>query len=126
MARTTKRSKKTNKKTKKSDKEKNKNNGKEKEEKKKKEQREKKPIKAENVLKEKNKLEKTFTLTVPGIPTLRAGDLVKIDKNTTGIAGIFEVKSINHNFSKKYSFFGNAVYFMSLTLNLVEELEESE
>ncbi len=115
MARTTKRNTKTNKKTNKSEKEK-----------KQKKQREKKPIKAENVLKEKNKLEKTFTLTVPGIPGLRAGDLVKIDKNTTGIDGIFEVKSVTHNFNRKYSFYGVAIYFMSLTLILVEELKESE
>ena len=92
----------------------------------KKKQKEKKPIKAANVLKEKNKLEKTFTLTVPGIPILRAGDLVSIPKNSTGIAGIFEVKSVNHNFSQKYSFFGINIYFMSLTLELVKELESEE
>ena len=57
---------------------------------------------------------------------LRAGDLVKIDKNTTGISGIFEVKSVNHNFSRKYSLLGSVVYFMSLTLNFVAELAESE
>lgn len=91
-----------------------------------KKQKEKKPIKASNVLKEKNKLEKTFTLTVPGIPVLRAGDLVSIPKNSTGIAGIFEVKSINHNFSQKYSFYGIKIYFMSLTLELVKELESEE
>lgn len=92
----------------------------------KKKQKEKKPIKAANVLKEKNKLEKTFTLTVPGIPILRAGDLVSIPKNSTGIAGIFEVKSVNHNFSQKYSFYGVNIYFMSLTLELVKELESEE
>ena len=92
----------------------------------KKKQKEKKPIKASNVLKEKNKLEKTFTLTVPGIPILRAGDLVSIPKNSTGIAGIFEVKSVNHNFSQKYSFYGVNIYFMSLTLELVKELESEE
>lgn len=92
----------------------------------KKKQKEKKPIKAANVLKEKNKLEKTFTLTVPGIPILRAGDLVSIPKNSTGIAGIFEVKSVNHNFSQKYSFYGINIYFMSLTLELVKELESGE
>ena len=92
----------------------------------KKKQKEKKPIKAANVLKEKNKLEKTFTLTVPGIPILRAGDLVSIPKNSTGIAGIFEVKSVNHNFSQKYSFYGINIYFMSLTLELVKELESEE
>lgn len=92
----------------------------------KKKQKEKKPIKASNVLKEKNKLEKTFTLTVPGIPILRAGDLVSIPKNSTGIAGIFEVKSVNHNFSQKYSFYGINIYFMSLTLELVKELESEE
>ena len=92
----------------------------------KKKQKEKKPIKAANVLKEKNKLEKTFTLTVPGIPVLRAGDLLSIPKNSTGIAGIFEVKSVNHNFSQKYSFFGINIYFMSLTLELVKELESEE
>ena len=92
----------------------------------KKKQKEKKPIKAANVLKEKNKLEKTFTLTVPGIPILRAGDLVSIPKNSTGIAGIFEVKSVNHNFSQKYSFYGIKIYFMSLTLELVKELESEE
>lgn len=92
----------------------------------KKKQKEKKPIKAVNVLKEKNKLEKTFTLTVPGVPVLRAGDLVKIPKNSTGIAGVFEVKSVNHNFSQKYSFYGMRIYFMSLTLNLVADLEENE
>jgi hypothetical protein len=91
-----------------------------------KKQKEKKPIKATNVLKEKNKLEKTFTLTVPGIPILCAGDLVSIPKNSTGIAGIFEVKSVNHNFSQKYSFFGINIYFMSLTLELVKELESEE
>jgi PREDICTED: hypothetical protein len=91
-----------------------------------KKQKEKKPIKAANVLKEKNKLEKTFTLTVPGIPILCAGDLVSIPKNSTGIAGIFEVKSVNHNFSQKYSFFGINIYFMSLTLELVKELESEE
>nr|DAJ77141.1 MAG TPA: protein of unknown function (DUF5048) [Bacteriophage sp.] len=91
-----------------------------------KKQKEKKPIKASNVLKEKNKLEKTFTLTVPGIPILRAGDLVSIPKNSTGIAGIFEVKSVNHNFSQKYSFYGIKIYFMSLTLELVKELESEE
>ena len=91
-----------------------------------KKQKEKKPIKAANVLKEKNKLEKTFTLTVPGIPILRAGDLVSIPKNSTGIAGIFEVKSVNHNFSQKYSFYGVNIYFMSLTLELVKELESEE
>ena len=92
----------------------------------KKKQKEKKPIKAANVLKEKNKLEKTFTLTVPGIPILRAGDLVSIPKSSTGIAGIFEVKSVNHNFSQKYSFYGVNIYFMSLTLELVKELESEE
>lgn len=92
----------------------------------KKKQKEKKPIKASNVLKEKNKLEKTFTLTVPGIPILRAGDLVSIPKNSTGIAGIFEVKSVNHNFSQKYSFYGINIYFMSLTLELIKELESEE
>ena len=92
----------------------------------KKKQKEKKPIKAANVLKEKNKLEKTFTLTVPGIPILRAGDLLSIPKNSTGIAGIFEVKSVNHNFSQKYSFYGVNIYFMSLTLELVKELESEE
>ena len=91
-----------------------------------KKQKEKKPIKASNVLKEKNKLEKTFTLTVPGIPVLRAGDLVSIPKNSTGIAGIFEVKSVNHNFNQKYSFYGIKIYFMSLTLELVKELESEE
>lgn len=91
-----------------------------------KKQKEKKPIKAANVLKEKNKLEKTFTLTVPGVPVLRAGDLVNIPKNSTGISGIFEVKSVNHNFSKKYSFYGINIYFMSLTLELVKELESEE
>ena len=91
-----------------------------------KKQKEKKPIKASNVLKEKNKLEKTFTLTVPGIPILHAGDLVSIPKNSTGIAGIFEVKSVNHNFSQKYSFYGIKIYFMSLTLELVKELESEE
>ena len=91
-----------------------------------KKQKEKKPIKPSNVLKEKNKLEKTFTLTVPGIPILRAGDLVSIPKNSTGIAGIFEVKSVNHNFSQKYSFYGIKIYFMSLTLELVKELESEE
>ena len=89
-------------------------------------QKEKKPIKASTILKEKNKLEKTFTLTVPGIPILRAGDLVSIPKNSTGIAGIFEVKSVNHNFSQKYSFYGIKIYFMSLTLELVKELESEE
>ena len=92
----------------------------------KKKQKEKKPIKAANVLKEKNKLEKAFTLTVPGIPILRAGDLVSIPKNSTGIAGIFEVKSVNHNFSQKYNFYGVNIYFMSLTLELVKELESEE
>lgn len=120
--RKTRRSEKTEKKSKKI----KKKSSKKEEKKGKKKQKEKKPIKAENVLKEKNKLDKTFTLTVPGVPTLRAGDLVKIDKNPTGIAGIFEVKSVNHNFSSKYSFFGAVIYFMSLTLNLVEELTESE
>ena len=70
-------------------------------EKSKKKKREKKPIKAQNLLEEKNKLERTFTLAVPGIPVLRAGDLVKIEKNATGITGVFEVKSVNHNFSQK-------------------------
>ena len=90
----------------------------------KKEKREKKPIKAQNLLEEKNKLERTFTLAVPGIPILRAGDLVKIEKNATGITGIFEVKSVNHNFSQKYSISGINIYFMSLTLEFVEEIKD--
>ena len=118
MAKNTKRNKKSSKSSSKKD---NKDSKKSK-----KKQKEKKPIKAVNVLKEKNKLEKTFTLTVPGVPVLRAGDLVKIPKNSTGIAGVFEVKSVNHNFSQKYSFYGMGIYFMSLTLNLVAELEENE
>lgn len=117
MAKNTKRNKKSSKSSSKSAKDSKKS---------KKKQKEKKPIKAVNVLKEKNKLEKTFTLTVPGVPVLRAGDLVKIPKNSTGIAGVFEVKSVNHNFSQKYSFYGMGIYFMSLTLNLVAELEETE
>lgn len=124
MAKNTKRNKKNSKNAKnfkKSDKKDSKDSKKSK-----KKQKEKKPIKAANVLKEKNKLEKNFTLTVPGIPILRAGDLVKIPKNNTGVAGIFEVKSINHNFSQKYSFYGMGIYFMSLTLSLVAELEENE
>ena len=125
MAKNTKRNKKSSKSSSKKD---NKKSGKSAKDSKKskKNQKEKKPIKAANVLKEKNKLEKTFTLTVPGIPVLRAGDLVKVPKNSTGIAGIFEVKSVNHNFSQKYSFYGMGIYFMSLTLNLVAELEENE
>lgn len=118
MAKNTKRNKKSSKSSSKKDNKANKKS--------KKKQKEKKPIKAVNVLKEKNKLEKTFTLTVPGVPVLRAGDLVKIPKNSTGIAGVFEVKSVNHNFSQKYSFYGMGIYFMSLTLNLVAELEENE
>ena len=97
---------------------------KEEKEKSKKKKREKKPIKAQNLLEEKNKLERTFTLAVPGIPVLRAGDLVKIEKNATGIAGIFEVKSVNHNFSQKYSLAGINIYFMSLTLEFVEEIKD--
>ena len=125
------RNSKRNRKSEKDDKDPKKNKGKKTEnsktsKKSKKKQKEKKPIKASNVLKEKNKLEKTFTLTVPGIPILRAGDLVSIPKNSTGIAGIFEVKSINHNFSQKYSFYGINIYFMSLTLELVKELESEE
>ena len=73
---------------------------------------------------EKNKLERTFTLAVPGIPVLRAGDLVKIEKNATGITGVFEVKSVNHNFSQKYSLAGINIYFMSLTLEFVEEIKD--
>lgn len=135
MAKNTKRNKKSVKNSKNSGKKDNKTNkkssksirnGTKDSKKSKKKQKEKKPIKAANVLKEKNKLEKTFTLTVPGIPILRAGDLVKIPKNSTGIAGIFEVKSVNHNFSQKYSFYGMGIYFMSLTLSLVAELEENE
>mgnify|MGYP000928447938 CR=1 FL=1 len=118
MAKNTKRNKKSSKSSSEKDNKANKKS--------KKKQKEKKPIKAVNVLKEKNKLEKTFTLTVPGVPVLRAGDLVKIPKNSTGIAGVFEVKSVNHNFSQKYSFYGMGIYFMSLTLNLVAELEENE
>ena len=97
---------------------------KEKKEKSKKKKREKKPIKAQNLLEEKNKLERTFTLAVPGIPILRAGDLVKIEKNATGITGVFEVKSVNHNFSKKYSISGINIYFMSLTIEFVEEIKD--
>lgn len=97
---------------------------KEEKEKSKKKKREKKPIKAQNLLEEKNKLERTFTLAVPGIPILRAGDLVKIEKNATGITGIFEVKSVNHNFSQKYSISGINIYFMSLTLEFVEEIKD--
>ena len=128
MAKNTKRNKKSSKSSSKKDNKSNKKSGKSAKDSKKskKKQKEKKPIKAANVLKEKNKLEKTFTLTVPGIPILRAGDLVKIPKNSTGIAGIFEVKSVNHNFSQKYSFYGMGIYFMSLTLSLVAELEENE
>lgn len=128
MAKNTKRNKKSSKSSSKKDNKANKKSGKSAKDSKKskKKQKEKKPIKAANVLKEKNKLEKTFTLTVPGVPVLRAGDLVKIPKNSTGIAGVFEVKSVNHNFSQKYSFYGTGMYFMSLTLNLVAELEENE
>ena len=97
---------------------------KEEKEKSKKKKREKKPIKAQNLLEEKNKLERTFTLAVPGIPILRAGDLVKIEKNATGITGVFEVKSVNHNFSQKYSISGINIYFMSLTLEFVEEIKD--
>ena len=97
---------------------------KEEKEKSKKKKREKKPIKAQNLLEEKNKLERTFTLAVPGIPILRAGDLVKIEKNATGITGVFEVKSVNHNFSQKYSLAGINIYFMSLTLEYVEEIKD--
>ena len=95
-----------------------------KKEKSKKKKREKKTIKAQNLLEEKNRLERTFTLAVPGIPVLRAGDLVKIEKNATGITGIFEVKSVNHNFSQKYSIAGINIYFMSLTLEFVEEIKD--
>lgn len=128
MAKNTKRNKKSSKSSSKKDNKANKKSGKSAKDSKKskKKQKEKKPIKAVNVLKEKNKLEKTFTLTVPGVPVLRAGDLVKISKNSTGIAGVFEVKSVSHNFSQKYSFYGMGIYFMSLTLNLVAELEENE
>ena len=128
MAKNTKRNKKSSKSSSKKDNKANKKSGKSAKDSKKskKKQKEKKPIKAANVLKEKNKLEKTFTLTVPGVPVLRAGDLVKISKNSTGIAGVFEVKSVNHNVSQKYSFYGMGIYFMSLTLNLVAELEENE
>lgn len=97
---------------------------KEEKEKSKKKKREKKPIKAQNLLEEKNKLERTFTLAVPGIPILRAGDLVKIEKNATGITGVFEVKSVNHNFSQKYSLAGINIYFMSLTLEFLEEIKD--
>lgn len=97
---------------------------KEEKEKSKKKKREKKTIKAQNLLEEKNRLERTFTLAVPGIPVLRAGDLVKIEKNATGITGIFEVKSVNHNFSQKYSIAGINIYFMSLTLEFVEEIKD--
>lgn len=97
---------------------------KEEKEKSKKKKREKKTIKAQNLLEEKNRLERTFTLAVPGIPVLRAGDLVKIEKNATGIIGIFEVKSVNHNFSQKYSIAGINIYFMSLTLEFVEEIKD--
>jgi PREDICTED: ras homolog enriched in brain like 1-like, partial len=97
---------------------------KEEKEKNKKKKREKKPIKAQNLLEEKNKLERTFTLAVPGIPILRAGDLVKIEKNATGITGVFEVKSVNHNFSQKYSLAGINIYFMSLTLEYVEGIKD--
>ena len=128
MVKNTKRNKKSSKSSSKKDNKANKKSGKSAKDSKKskKKQKEKNPIKAVNVLKEKNKLEKTFTLTVPGVPVLRAGDLVKIPKNSTGIAGVFEVKSVNHNFSQKYSFYGMGIYFMSLTLNLVAELEENE
>lgn len=128
MAKNTKRNKKSSKSSSKKDNKTNKKFSKSAKDSKKskKKQKEKKPIKAVNVLKEKNKLEKTFTLTVPGVPVLRAGDLVKIPKNSTGIAGVFEVKSVNHNFSQKYSFYGMRIYFMSLTLNLVADLEENE
>ena len=97
---------------------------KEEKEKSKKKKREKKTIKAQNLVEEKNRLERTFTLAVPGIPVLRAGDLVKIEKNATGITGIFEVKSVNHNFSQKYSIAGINIYFMSLTLEFVEEIKD--
>jgi hypothetical protein len=128
MAKNTKRNKKSSKSSSKKDNKTNKKFSKSAKDSKKskKKQKEKKPIKAVNVLKEKNKLEKTFTLTVPGVPVLRAGDLVKIPKNSTGIAGVFEVKSVNHNFSQKYSFYGMRIYFMSLTLNLVADLKENE
>lgn len=86
----------------------------------------KKLIKAVNLLDEKNKLEKNYSLAVPGIPTLRAGDLVEIFENPTGIEGIFEIKSINHNFSRKYTLFGTVIYFMSLTLNFLTEGEKNE
>ena len=97
---------------------------KEEKEKSKKKKREKKTIKAQNLLEEKNRLERTFTLAVPGIPVLRAGELVKMEKNATGITGIFEVKSVNHNFSQKYSIAGINIYFMSLTLEFVEEIKD--
>lgn len=97
---------------------------KEEKEKSKKKKREKKTIKAQNLLEEKNRLERTFTLAVPGIPVLRAGDLVKIEKNATGITGVFEVKSVNHNFSQKYSLAGINIYFMSLTLEFLEEIKD--
>ena len=84
MAKNTKRNKKSSKSSSKKDNKANKKSGKSAKDSKKskKKQKEKKPIKAVNVLKEKNKLEKTFTLTVPGVPVLRAGDLVKIPKNS--------------------------------------------
>ncbi len=91
-----------------------------------KKKKEKKPIKAINVLNEKNKLEKKFTLAVPGIPILRAGDLVQINENQTGIQGVFEVISVNHNFTQKYSLYGNKIYFMSLTLELIEGDDDVE
>ncbi|RRD38821.1 hypothetical protein EII29_09860 [Leptotrichia sp. OH3620_COT-345] len=94
-----------------------------KKEKSEKKKKEKKQIKAINLLEEKNKLDKTFTLAVPGIPILRAGDLVKIEKNQTGIQGIFEVKSVNHAFSRKYTLYDTNIYFMSLTLDLIERID---
>ena len=82
------------------------------------------PIKASNLLAEKNIIERTFSFACPGIPTMRAGELVEVPKNNSGISGIFEVKSVTHNFSMQMTLYGKSVYFMTLNLEKVDELDE--
>ena len=82
------------------------------------------PIKASNLLAEKNIIERTFSFACPGIPTLRAGELLEVPKNNSGISGIFEVKSVTHNFSMQMTLYGKSVYFMTLNLEKVDELDE--
>ena len=55
---------------------------------------------------------------------MRAGELLEVPKNNSGISGIFEVKSVTHNFSMQMTLYGKFVYFMTLNLEKVDELDE--